>query len=121
MTKQDLIKQIEQWNPRSAWYKGVKGLMFILVDNAQEHKNIEFDDLINIVNSPQDLHKCADLLSYGGCLLIDDGDIAEMLCTPSVLKKKKYGLLQPNSRENWLDFQARACYQALRRLKRMFN
>lgn len=121
MTKQDLIKQIEQWNPRSAWYKGVKGLMFMLVDNANQETDIEFDDLINIVNRPQDLHKCADLLSYGGCLLIYDCEIAEMLCTPSELKKKKYGLLQPNSRENWLDVQARACYQALRRLKWLFK
>lgn len=118
MTKQDLIKKIDQWypRPRSAWAKGVKELMLMLVHDA-ENTDIEFDDLINISNRPQDLYECAEKLSYGGMLLIYDCEIAELLCTPSELKRNKGGQLQPNSRENWLDVQARACYQALRKLR----
>lgn len=54
--------------------------------------------------------------SYGGCALICDSDIAEMLCTPSQLKKVKGGERMPNRCENWLDVQARALHQAFHRL-----
>lgn len=53
--------------------------------------------------------------SHGGCALIYDCDIAERLCTPSELKKKRGGELNPNSRETWLDVQARALNQAAAR------
>lgn len=57
--------------------------------------------------------------SYGGCALIYDSDIAETLCSPSELKKVKGGDRQPNSRESWLDVQARALYQAERLIVRI--
>jgi hypothetical protein len=44
-------------------------------------------------------------------------DIAERLCTPSELKKTRHGDRKPNSREEWLDVQARALYQASNRIK----
>lgn len=47
----------------------------------------------------------------GGCGLIYDRDIAETLCTPSELRKTKNGERNPNSREQWLDVQARAAFQ----------
>lgn len=50
--------------------------------------------------------------SYSACALFYDCDIAERLCTPSELKKKRGGELNPNSRETWLDVQARALFQA---------
>lgn len=50
--------------------------------------------------------------SWGGCGLIYDGDIAEHYCTPSELKKVRGGDRRPNSREEWLDVQARALRQA---------
>lgn len=53
--------------------------------------------------------------SYGACTLVYNCDIAERLCTPSELKKKRGGELNPNSRETWLDVQARALNQAAAR------
>lgn len=50
--------------------------------------------------------------SWGGCGLIYDADIAEHYCTPSELKKTRNGERRPNSREDWLDVQARALRQA---------
>jgi hypothetical protein len=50
--------------------------------------------------------------SYGGCALIYDGDIAERLCAPSEYRKTREGERAPNSRESWLDVQARALGQA---------
>lgn len=54
--------------------------------------------------------------SWGGSALVYDGDIAAALCTPSELKKTRNGERRPNSREEWLDVQARALYQAFRRM-----
>ena len=53
-----------------------------------------------------------DAYSWGGCALIMNEDIAERLCTPSELKKCRYGERRPNNREEWLDVQARALLQA---------
>ena len=44
--------------------------------------------------------------------MVYDGDIAERLCSPSELKKVKGGDRNPNSRENWIEAQARALHQA---------
>lgn len=54
--------------------------------------------------------------SWGGCSLCYDADIAERLCTPSELKRKRGGDLRPNRSEEWLDVQARALFQACRRI-----
>ena len=54
--------------------------------------------------------------SWGGSALVYDGDIAAALCTPSELKKTRNGDRRPNSREEWLDVQARALRQAFRRV-----
>ena len=49
------------------------------------------------------------------------GDIAERLCTPSELKKTRHGERRPNSREEWLDTQARALHQAARRVSSLYS
>ena len=56
--------------------------------------------------------------SWGGCSLIYDSDIAERLCSPSELKKTRNGERRPNSREEWLDTQTRALFQAANRVCR---
>ena len=50
--------------------------------------------------------------SDGGAALCYNADIAERLCPPSVVKRTKWGMLPPNGRENWLEVQARALWQA---------
>lgn len=117
MTKQDLIKQIEQWNPRSAWDKGVKELMFMIV----EHEGRDFREDFKLFRTLDELKNLAKEWSYYGELYIYDSQIAEQFCTPSKLKKVKGGIFPPSSKEQWVDLQARACYQAFRRLKWMFN
>lgn len=54
--------------------------------------------------------------SWSGSALIYDADIAARLCTPSELKRTRNGERRPNSREEWLDCQARALVQASRRV-----
>lgn len=48
--------------------------------------------------------------------MIYNADIAERLCCPSELKKTRNGERRPNNREEWLDTQARALYQAASRV-----
>ena len=59
--------------------------------------------------------------SEGGCALIYDADIAERLCSPSELKRCKGGERQPNSRENWIECQARALGQAANLVRRAWH
>lgn len=50
--------------------------------------------------------------SWGGCSLIYNSDIAARCCNPSELRRTHGGEKRPNAREDWLDVQARALYQA---------
>lgn len=93
---------------KSAWRKGVELYAeelreFLTENNLAATK----ENLLNGASTWGDY-------SYGGSALIYDYDIAERLCSPSELKRKKGGELQPNSRETWLDVQTRALYQAAR-------
>lgn len=114
---------LEQEKGRSAWRKGVINYAWELFDNIEQHENwlglntdIEYkaaalDGIM--LNGAQDWKQ----YSWGGCSLIYDADIAQELCTPSELKKTDNGRRRPNSREEWLDVQARALFQAAHLIK----
>lgn len=114
MKKSELYEQIEAGSARSAWDRGVKTYALEMVEE------IEGDEL------PDDPNEYEALLlngarnwavySWGGCALCYDTDIAERLCTPSELKRKKGGELPPNRVEEWLDVQSRALCQAYRKI-----
>lgn len=59
--------------------------------------------------------------SEGGCFLIYDEGIARKLCTSDEFERLHYykdgSLKNPNPRENWLQCQGRALFQAFRMLK----
>ena len=115
MKKQDisnLYDKIESLPVKSAWKNGVKEYALELVESLYE---MDFDIICNkkllsraLLNGANDW----DQYSSGGCSLIYNCDIAERLCTDSELERTKNGEKQPNSRESWLDVQARALYQA---------
>jgi len=114
----ELKKRVEVYKATSAWGRGVKEYALDLLDHVEEGiegKWFNDEDIL----SPNLLRKellngAMDWLEYSeaGNALIYDKDIAERLCTPSELKKKKGGLLQPNSGETWIELQARALKQA---------
>ena len=119
-----LYQSIENEKQRSAWNKGVTQYALELVEQLGEQISNGYFDELNL-SDPKKVQ--AALLngaetwsqySWGGCSLIYNGDIAERLCCPSELKKKRCGELRPNSREEWLDTQARALHQAARRVCR---
>lgn len=106
---------------RSAWDKGVSVYSYELLEQLQEAaeggyfktEQISSGDALRkaMLNGASDWEQ----YSWGGSALIYDGDIAERLCNPSELKKTRNGERRPNSREEWLDVQARALFQAANR------
>lgn len=113
MKTTELIKRIEATPARSAWEKGVKDYAVMIIERL-EKQEITIDDIAKkvLLNGAENW----ECYSYGGCALVYDADIAETLCTPSELRKvtRKDGTIRQNanSRENWLDVQARALFQA---------
>lgn len=114
MTQENLAiyQTIEATTPRSAWRRGVKEYALELIDSAEIALTRD-NARTALLNGAQDW----SAYSFGGCAEIYDADIAERLCSPSELKRKNGGDLQPNSRESWLDVQARALFQAFNLIK----
>lgn len=102
----------------SAWDRGVNAYALKLAAALENRASYEDHDPSRdecrewMLNGARDWSE----YSYGGCSLIYDGDIAERLCTPGELKRTRHGERRPNSREGWLDVQARALSQACSRV-----
>ena len=128
VTYNQLIKSIGATKPRSAWQNGVKEYALqLLGEFVKYNKDIKMSDKVPEprVLEKKLLHGASDWSEYSnnGEPLVYNIDIAERLCSPSELKKvmsAKYGLRNPNSRENWIDCQARALYQAFELIKRTY-
>lgn len=96
--------------PRSAWSRGVRQYAVEMVECLDTDATMTRETVRRaVLNGAEDARQ----YSEGGCALIYDCDIAERLCTPSELKRKKGGELPPNRNETWLDVQTRAIHQAL--------
>ena len=120
----EVISTIEATNPRSAWNRGVKVYALELLEELETAVNDGYvyeDDLCNRSMIEKALLNGARSwveYSWGGSSLIYNLDIAKRLCTASELRKvtrngeSHFELKDPNPREQWLDTQARALYQA---------
>ena len=104
----NLYHQRDEYKRDSAWVKGVREYAIELLEETD-----------GIPTDGQSINNCllcgaADWkqYSYGGYALVYDEDIAKRLCCPSELKRNRNGERNPNSRETWLDVQARALHQA---------
>ena len=123
-TLDKVAAELEAHKDRSAWGRGVNAYALELVEELRERAAYEG-------RNPEPGKECREWMlngaqdwaqySWGGSSLIYDVDIAERLCTPSELKKTRNGERRPNSREEWLDVQARALYQASNRITRHAN
>ena len=125
MTKYEYItRELNNRKDRSAWDRGVTAYALDLVEGLEEASAYNGRD-------PETVQECREWMlngardwnqySWGGSALVYDEDIAERLCTPSELKKTRNGERRPNSREDWLDVQARALYQACNRVARIYK
>lgn len=119
-----MTAELEARKDRSAWDKGVNVYALELVEELEERAAYEG-------RNPEPGAECKEWMkngaqdwaqySWGGSSLIYDGNIAERLCCPSELKKTRNGERRPNSREEWLDVQARALYQACNRVSQLYR
>lgn len=109
--KEQLLKAVAAHKAgRSAWSRGVKAYAVELVEDLDDSADLSNEVMLQnaLLNGAQSWAQ----YSEGGCALCYDADIAERLCSPSELKRNKWGMLPPNGRENWLEVQARALWQA---------
>lgn len=119
-----MTAELKARTDRSAWNRGVNLYALELVESLKEsaeysgkHPQLGKECRETMLNGAQDWEQ----YSWGGSSLIYDTDIAERLCTPSELKKTRGGERRPNSREEWLDTQARALFQACNRVSRLYS
>ena len=112
MTIDTIRNAIETRKTRSAWDKGVTLYALELLDNIHDLPATDSRQEIQkaLLNGASDWSE----YSYGGCALIYNGEIAARLCSPSEFRRTRGGEWRPNRREEWLDVQARALYQASR-------
>lgn len=120
---------LEAQKDRSAWGKGVNVYALELLDGLEEdaaggYLPADAAELLKpramraaMLNGADDWHR----YSKGGSALIYDGDIAARLCCPSEYRRTRGGERNPNSRETWLDVQARALFQAANRVFRVYR
>lgn len=114
---------IEARKERSAWGRGVQAYAVDLVETLRGRAKYE-----GRAPAPEEVREWLlngarswSEYSWGGSALIYDGDIAARLCCPSELKRTRNGERRPNSREEWLDVQARALHQAANRVIRAYK
>lgn len=115
----DILAELQARKDRSAWDKGVTAYAVGLLDNYQERAEYEGREAASCKELEEWLLNGASTwskYSWGGSALIYNSDIAKRLCNPSELKRTHNGERRPNSREEWLDVQARALAQAAKRL-----
>lgn len=117
----DILAALEARKDRSAWDKGVTAYAVDLLDNYQKRAEFEGREAASRKELEEWLLNGASTwsaYSWGGSAQIYNGDIAKRLCNPTELKRTRNGERRPNSREEWLDVQARALAQAAKRLIR---
>ena len=102
-TNTELTALVTAMPARSAWKRGVKTYALEMLDGIEDGFT-----QASLLNGAQNWRE----YSFGGCALIYNADIAERLCSPSEYAKTRQGQRAPNSRETWLDVQARALGQA---------
>ena len=108
-------KNLDEIKTRSAWKRGVKEYAHDILSTVEDIAKFRHtapetkEEFLKMALNGAESWAC---YSYGGNSLCCDFQIAERLCTPSELKRKNGGELQPNNRESWLDVQTRALSQA---------
>lgn len=124
VTYEQLYESVRKHKARSAWSKGVQKYAMDLIYDKQDFSEVDVPDIKQfekvLLNGARDWKE----YSWGGCALIYDSEIAKALCSPSELKKvtrENGSVRKPNSREEWLDTQARALYQAFELIKEKYH
>lgn len=100
---------ISRASTRSAWARGVRLYVYELVDSigelAEYYGEVTPDNVESVMlNGAEDWAQ----YSLSGCSEIYNADIAARLCNRAEWRRSGGGRKAPNSRESWLDIQAKA-------------
>ena len=120
VTKQKLLEAVAAHKAgRSAWARGVQAYAVELLEGLDDSADLCNEWMLQkaLLNGASNWRH----YSEGGAALCYDADIAERLCSPSELKRNNWGMLPPNSRENWIECQARALWQAHKVVERAWR
>lgn len=121
----DLYKSIEAAKcGKSKWENGVHFLALTIVGDYEANEPGTACELGELESTLLNGAANWSQYCYGGNLLIYDQDIAELLCSPSELRRctaKNGALKDPNRREIWMDVQARAAGQAWEMIRKIAN
>lgn len=123
MKRNEIIKELEneQMKQRSKWSRGVYQIAIDRVEELDSNEVITWYNLLNgalfagLKENHKNIYDACKKYSWGGCYLIYDEDIANLLSNRSEAYTKKGNFKnKPNKNEEWLDIQSRAIYQAFR-------
>lgn len=129
VTYEQLYESVRKHKARSAWCRGVKqyAMDLMLYNTLYNEYDNDTDEIQDIKLYEKTLLEGArdwKEYSWAGCSYVDNEKIAKILCTPSELKKVRRNdgsYRKPNAREEWLDTQARALYQAFELIKEKYH
>lgn len=127
---EEIRATVKAQKTRGAWAAGVKVYALEILDTIEERSEYEghepetMEELTDYAlngakdhQKPNDIYRAWSVASWGGSYLIYDGDICRRLCTKTEQKQTNGGNRRPNKREEWLDVQARALFQAYNLIK----
>lgn len=127
----EILTAIETSKTRGAWATGVKAYALEILESVAERAEYEghepetdkelIDYMLNGARDwqkPNDIFRAWKVYSEGGSSLIYNRDICERLCNNTEKRRTDNGNKEPNSRESWLEVQARALYQASELIRR---
>lgn len=121
----DLYKSTEAAKcGKSKWENGVHFLALTIVGDYEANEPGTACELGELESTLLNGAANWSQYCYDGNLLIYDQDIAELLCSPSELRRctaKNGALKDPNRREIWMDVQARAAKQAWGMIREIAN
>ena len=112
MKKTTLLQKINEQKARSAWARAVVLYAFEIVEAVDWLEEFDFSNFKQMTSELLNGSEDWERYSWGGNSLIYDEDIAERICTPSVLKRYNGGNKPPRPNKDWLDLQAVALKHA---------
>lgn len=114
MLVKNVKDEVRRMSFGSAWKRGVQGYALGMLEDLDPDLDLRPGRTERaLLNGAHDWGE----YSWAGCALAYDEDIAKAVCVPGELARTRGGRLRPNEAEEWLDVQARACFQACELVK----
>ena len=117
MLVSDVIAALGARRDRSAWDRGITAYALEMLEGLEVTELTARTVERTLLDGAPTWHD----YSWGGCARIYARASAERQCCPRELRRTNGGDRRPTAAEEWLDTQARACFQACMRVKRIVS